>query len=70
MHAKATHFLGYIIQDKLIVQYSVIAIYNYRSQHAGVTCSFFPAATNLWNELPYHTAHVTTINSFCNLLTH
>ena len=28
------------------------------------TCSFFPAATNLWNELPYHTPHATTINSF------
>ena len=28
------------------------------------TCSFFPAVTNLWNELPYHIAHATTINSF------
>ena len=33
------------------------------------TCSFFPAATNLWNELPYHTGHATTLNDFCNLLT-
>ena len=31
--------------------------------------SFFPATTNLWNELPYHIAHASTINSFCNLLT-
>ena len=33
------------------------------------TYSFFPAAMNLWNELPYHTVHATTLNSFCNLLT-
>ena len=46
---------------RLYLPFSGINTYN--------ASTVFLAAKNLRNDLPYHNAHTTTIDSFCNLLT-